>query len=256
LIIKPKNTTKFLIKAIFYFIIAVMFLFLIFFNGKIDDLVELGGCLVVVFILLKGLESFFDFKECKGENVSLKIENDILYVNDKKVPLKNKYLFLESKKCDKFFKVFLYEEKDTKTNLLLKTIINEEEYINLLKLIKPYKKLPIYLSETKGIFLCKNGFSLNGREFFYNEISSIEWETQNSYCRFTYCAKKIYVYITLKNNVLIKADFYKNDLVYAKLIYINMAIKKKNKIIGNKKIVKIFNNLIEKIKKEDCENIV
>ena len=119
-----------------------------------------------------------------------------------------------------------YMKKDTKIKLFLKTIVDEKEYINLLKLIKPYKKLPIYLSETNGIFLCKNGFSLNGREFFYDEISLIEWETKNYYCRFTYCAKKIYVYITLKNNLLIEADFYKNDLVYAKLIYINMAIKK------------------------------
>ncbi len=48
------------------------------------------------------------------------------------------------------------------------------ERLCVLKLIKPYKKLPVYLGETKGLFLCKNGFLLNGREFFYDEISLIE----------------------------------------------------------------------------------
>jgi hypothetical protein len=254
LIIKSKNTKIFLLKAIFYFFVVFIFLFFIFSKGEIDNLIEFAGCLAVVFIFLKGFENFFDFKECKGKNVSLKIENNVLYINDKKVPLKDKFLFLESERCDNFFKVFLYEEKDTKTNLLLKVVLDEKEYIYFLKLIKPYKKLPLYISETKGIFLCKDGFSLNGREFFYNEVFSIEWKTRNHRCRFTYCVKEINVYIRLKNNVLIEADFDKKDLIYIKLIYIKASLEKTSKVIfKNKKLAKMFNNLVEKIKKEGCE---
>ncbi len=252
--ITPKNTKKFLYIAIFYISFAIIFFFI---SWKISNIFSYLFFIVAVLVLLKGYLYFFDFKECKGKEYELKIKNDALYIDDKSINLKGKYLFLESQKCDELFKVFLYEEKETKTNLLLKSVLDEKEYIELLKLIKPYKKLPLYLEKTDGLFICKNGFAINGREFFYNEISSIEWEVKTYRCRFGVCSRYILVYIKLKDGNVVTTDIEEKDLNYAKLLYIKAILdNNKLKISGNKNFVKIFSKLIDKIRKDGCENLI
>ncbi len=252
--ITPKNTKKFLYTAIFYISFAII---LFFISWKINNIFSYLFFIMAVLFLLRGYLYFFDAKECKGEECELKIKNDVLYIDDKSINLKGKSLFLESQKYDELFKVFLYEEKEIKTNLLLKAVLDEKEYIELLKLIKHYKKLPLYVEKTDGIFLCKNGFAINGREFFYNEISSIEWEVKTYRCRFGICSRYILVYIRLKDGNVVTTDIKEKDLNYAKLLYIKAILNNdKLEISGNKNFVKIFNKLIDKIRKDGCENLI
>ncbi len=252
--ITSKNTKKFLYNTVFYISFAII---LFFISWRLNNIFSYLFFIVAVLLLLRGYLYFFDAKECKGEECELKIKNDVLYIDDKSINLKGKYLFLKSQKCGELFKVFLYEEKETKTTFLLKTVLDEKEYIKLLKLIKPYKKLPLYLEKTDGLFICKNGFAINGREFFYNEISSIEWEVKTYRCRFGVCSRYILVYIRLKDGNVVTTDIEEEDLNYAKLLYIKAVLNNdKLEISGNKNFVKIFNKLIDKITNDECENLI
>jgi len=251
--ITSKNTKKFLYKAIFYLFFAVV---LFFISWKIGNIFSYVLFVVAVLVLLKGYLYFFDANECKSKECESKIKNDVLYIDDKSINLKDKYLFLESQKCDEYFKVFLYEN-EKKPKLIFKIIVNEKEYIGLLKLIKPYKKLPLFLEKTDGIFLCKQGFAIDGREFFYDEIASIEWDVKRYRCKFVVCKRYILVYIRLKDDNVITTDIEEKDLNYAKLLYIKAVLNNdKLEISGNKNFVKIFNKLIDKITNDECENLI
>ena len=222
--ISTKNTKFFLYKAIFYILLAIIIFVLCSKNINLFSAITMIGGL---YLLLKGYLYFFDVIECKGKSFSIRINNNILYIDNNSIYLKDKFLFLNTQKCDNYFKVFLYDEN----RLILKAILDEKEYIKFFKLIKPYKKLPLYLKETYGVFICKESFSIDGKEFFYDEIVLIEWEIKTDKCIFTYCSKAIYVYIRLKNNTLITAKYQKDYLILEKLLFIkNILEGKKNNI--------------------------
>ncbi len=208
--IYTKDTGKFLIKAVFYSIVPLSVIIFVFISGWINNMLGFAAVLISIVVLLKGYLYFFDVKECKGGDYTLKIENDILYINEKPFNLKDKCLFVQSQKCDEYFKVFLYDDK---MNLIFKAVFDENEYIGFLKIIKPYKKLPLFLERTDGIFLCKEGFAINGREFFYDEVKSIEWEIKKYRCKFFSCSEKVVVSIILKNGQLAD-DEVKKTYVY------------------------------------------
>ena len=221
--ITTKNTKIFLYKAIFYISLAIV---IFIFSSQNINLFSAIAMIGGLYFLLKGYLYFFDVRECKGKEFVIKIEDDILYIDNKSISLKGKYLFLNTQKCDNYFKVFLYDDK----NILLKAILDKKEYIEFFRLIKAYKKLPLYLEETIGIFVCKDGFSIDEREFFYNEIVSIEWEIKNDICKFIYCSKAIYLYVRLKNNTLITAQYPKDKLVLEKLLFIKSILEGKDNI--------------------------
>jgi len=219
--ITTQNTKNFLYKAIFYISLAIVIFIFSSQNLNLFSAIAMVGGL---YFLLKGYLYFFDVRECKGGEFVINIKNDILYIDNNSISLKDKYLSLNTQKCDNYFKVFLYDDKN---RLILKAILDKKEYIEFFRLIKPYKKLPLYLEETDGIFVCKEGFAIDGREFFYDEIASIEWDIETDKCKFTYCSKTIYLDVRLKNNTLITAKYQKNNFVLEKLLFIKRILEGK-----------------------------
>jgi hypothetical protein len=244
--ITSKNTKKILYKAVFYTLSATA-LFCI--CWKISSIFSYVLFIAAVLMLLKGYLCFFDIRECKEKEHIVKIENDTLYVDNETLTLKNKNLFLDVRKCGELFKIFLYEN-ERKPKLIFKAVLDEKEYIEILKLIKQYKKLPLYLEKTDGIFICKIGFAVDGKEFCFDELSSVEWEVKTYRCRFGVCSRYILVRFILKDGNLITTEVEEKDLNYAKLLYIRGVLE------GDMPENRYIDRLIEKLNKDECEDLV
>ena len=142
-----------------------------------------------------------------------------------------------------------------------KIIFNQDELLAFLKLIKPYRKFnafPWDRFNTNGtLFVCKDGFIINGREIFYSEVKKIDWETKFHH-NMTAKTRIVTLYIDLKNSEHIIDIFYSAKwLLYAKILYINMRVNNEKIGIatGHKKVAKAFNKILKELEKDRCESL-
>ncbi len=260
MLVSKKDSKKFLFIAFVYIAFGVIFsLFSLYESNEVY--IEIIAA-INLFLTAFGMYNLFRFFTCRQkDSYTIDIKNKTLYFNDKSFDLQESFLFFELKKCAKeLIEVWLYQEKDAKiVTIFSKLLFSKEEFEKFLKLIKPYRKFdafPWKSYKTKGAFyLCKDGFILNGREFFYEEVESIEWK--NRYERLV-SGTLIFVIVTikLKNSQKIEEVFVKtDDFIYVKLTYIDIKIKSKEDILrveGNPQMNLKFYELKEEIKRGGC----
>ncbi len=262
--ISKKSAEELLYKSIFYGTIGVFALiYIVSGKQKIDDIFIFLAFAFAIFLIIKGLWHFIEIKECKQESeYKFDIKNNILYFNKNKFDLQNSYLFFHLNECGDNISVALYQEKRDKIiTIFSKIIFNRNELLEFLKLIKPYRKFNAFpwdkFNTNKTLYVCKDGFIIDGREIFYNEVKKMDWETKFNH-NMTAKTRIVTLYIDLKNGENIMEIFYNAKwLIYAKIFYIHMRVnnEKIDTATGHKKIAKEFNKILQELDKNGCESI-
>ncbi len=190
------------------------------------------------------------------------IKNNILYFNKNKFDLQNSYLFFHLYECGDNITVALYQEKRDKiVTIFSKIIFNRNELLEFLKLIKPYRKFNAFpwdkFNTNSTLYVCRDGFIIDGREIFYSEVKKVDWETTFLHY-YTHKIRTIELYIYLKNDTIVKEIFYDAKwLIYAKILYIHMRVnnEKIDTATGHKKVAKAFNEILQELDKNGCESL-
>jgi len=212
-----------------------------------------------------GFFNLFRFIYCtQKKSYKLDIKEGRLILDNKSFELQDSFLFFKLKKCTKeLVKLSCYQERDAEIMTIFTDILfSKEELEAFLELIKPYRKFDAFpwrdYSTLNKLYLCKKGFIFDGREFFYDEIESTEWENRHE--RFV-SGTIIFVDVTikLKNSQIIKNSFLKDDgFIYVKLTYLNLKIKKEGemkRIEGNPVLSLKFYQMLDEIEESGCDTL-
>ena len=220
---------------------------------KVDNIFVFLSLAFFLFLVLIGVFYALGIPNCKQKQEdTISIKNDIFYHNNiETANLKNTYLFFELYECGKNIAVTLYQEKDAKrVRIFQRIIFSDTEFRNFLKLIQPYRKFdsfPWKKYHTKGtFFVCYEGFILDGREFFYDEVATLSWESETYYKRLAKF-ERINIELELKNKELIVHTFFDaKTMIYVKLAYIVTRTTNKhiNELTESKKITSMYEKLL------------
>jgi len=262
--ISKKSAEELLYKSIFYTLIGVFALiYIVSGKQKIDNIFIFSAFAFASFLIFKGLWHFIEIKECKQESKSLfDIKNDILYFNKNKFDLQNSYLFFHLNECGDNITVALYQEKRDKiVTIFSKIIFNRNELLEFLKLIRSYRKFNAFpwdkFNTNSTLYVCRDGFIIDGREIFYSEVKKVDWETTFHY-EMTARIRIVTFYIYLKNGKRVKGRFdFAEWSIYAKILYIHMRVnnEKIDTATGHKKVAKAFNEILQELDKNGCESL-
>ena len=254
MLISPKNSKEFIYKIILYSVgCAVLYIYGI----------NLITVIVMAFFIIQIIWNIVDMRSCKQKaEYKLYIKDDILYFNTQKFPLANSYLFFNLVDCGKKISVSLYQEIDTKVVTVFESIVfNRTEFIEFFKLIRPYRKFRAFpwdkFNTNNSLYVCKDGFIICGREFFYSEVKKFDWKTTFHY-EMTARIRIVTLYIYLQNGKRVKEAFhFAKWLIYAKILYIDMRVnnEKIGTATGHKKVAKAFNEILKELDKNGCESL-
>lgn len=260
--ISKKSTEKFFYKTLLHIGIGIIGFVLVYNLYSINMI----SFLVIVFfisLIIKGLFHSLEINYCKQENIcTIEIKNNILHFTQKEFFLEDSYLFFRLEACSTNAAVSLHQEKDAKIiTIFQKVIFNPLEFQEFLKLIQPYRKFDVFpwkKNMTYGtLYVCKHGFIVGGREFFYHEVEKFEWGTEIYYKRLARFERAT-MYIDLKNGEKIIETYQDSaGLTNARIFYIWLYVHKKEiaKATGYKKITRPFNQILEALEKEGCESL-
>jgi len=260
--INKKNTEIFLYKMLLYMSTGTIGSVLVY-NLYTINMISFLVIIFFIFLIIKGLFHSLEIKYCKQKKIyNIKIEDNIFYLDTKAFPLQDSYLFFKLQACDKNAVVSLHQEKDAKIiTIFQKIIFNPLEFEKFLMLIKLYRKFDVFpwkKNITYGsLYICKDGFIVCGREFFYHEVEKFEWGTEIYYQR-TAKFERAIIYIYLKNDEKV-IETYRNidGLTNARIFYIWMHIRNEEiaNATGYKKIICPFNKILEELEKTGCESL-
>ena len=258
--ITPKNSIVFLYNSVLYAGLGVICLFYFYCLNGVNNIIEV---ILLFFFTYKFFFNCLDAISCKqNKKYEINIQNDIFYVEKNRYNLKNSYLYFELNECGDNVKVLLYQEKETKTKLILQNIIfSRLEFRKFLQMIKPYRKFNAFpwreFNTTGALYICNEGFIVYGREIFYNEVKSVDWKSEIYYKKLARF-EEIYLIIELKNGEKI-ANYFNNysEIAFAKIFYIYLRVKNEpiTKITGHKTFSKQFNKILKELEERGCETV-
>jgi hypothetical protein len=214
MIVSKKNPLYLLISGIIFSIFGFL---LIISVGNENEFLPVFGKLIGLGLIILGINQIIQYATLyQSSSFKIDIKNNYLIFEDKKYSLKNAYITTEFKNKD-LSRVTLRIEKENNAKIIFNNVVfNTKELKKLLELIKPYLKhkdiTDIEKNETFKLF--KNGFSINNRYFYYDEIEEIKTtliNTSGSYF--------LDIEIFLKNGEIIDKRLTGGSDEYAKAIF-------------------------------------
>ena len=184
--ITRKSNKRYVVKSVVLGIGAIA-------TGYVDYILGDAFGFFVAYITL--FISFFSFATavfyahrayvCRQSRVyEFTIKEDTLLFDTKRFPLKNNTLFFKLLSCGEPKKISLYVSDNKEVqNIFENVIFDDAEYEQFISLVKPYKKLKRLIpkkTNLSALYVCQEGFALEGEEFLYDEIASFEIETRYS----------------------------------------------------------------------------
>lgn len=255
MIVHKKHTKKILYKIILYSTIMTLLYALYGLN-----LITIA---VIGFLTVRILFLALDVKGCKQETVhEINVKNGNFHIDDKTFPLQGAYLFFRLRECGENSAVSLYLEEGRNVETIFQDIIfSPSEFEAFLKLIAPYRKINVFPwnkhTTHDTLFVCKEGFFIDGRAFFYDEVENITWKTTVHH-EMTAKRESVLVSVDLKNGEGVIENFWSaKETLYAKLLYVSMRVngEKIEKVTGNKKFVKAFDAILKTLQTKECASL-
>ena len=145
-------------------------------KGHVDILTALGR-LMSILMMLAGIGQIVLYaKTNQVEDLTVKIKDDRLFLNQESYNLKGAYLSVELEAKAQRYRVTLRLERKKEVKVLFENVVMDEaELKEFLALIRPYRKSDVCLKDVTGEFeLMQEGFIIDGREILYNEIKSFQ----------------------------------------------------------------------------------
>jgi hypothetical protein len=221
--ISKKDTVIFFIVGIIFFIFG---LWLINSLGNENEFLPVFGKLIGVGFIIFGVHQVIQyFILSQASSFKIDIKDDYLIFNDKKYSLKNSKITVEFSKKESLTRVTLRVENENKVEIVFKNLVFEDKELKeFLELIKPYlkhKNIIEDIEEKNETFrLFKDGFALNNREFYYDEIEDIKTtliDSSGSYY--------LDIEIFLKSGEIIDKRLINGSNEYAKAIFAKLKHK-------------------------------
>ena len=261
MIVSRKSTIPYLVKASLYIGIGTVgFMTLYYSVEKVDNLFVLIGLVLAIAVIIIGIYHGLGIEACKQTHQqTITIEHDYLLLDNKKIALDGSYLYFELYACHKDIAVSLYQEKGGGVRMLFQNIIfSPKEFETFLECIRPYRKLDLFpwkrYHTQKSFYVCKEGFILNGREIFYQEVASIAWMTE-AYYRYTARFERVIVEMRLKSGELLTEIYlHANSMLYVKLAYIATQTDDKtiDEITQGQTMRQLFEKTVHTIEEKGC----
>lgn len=235
-IVSKKNISLYLIIGILCFIFGV---WLISSLGYENEFLPVFGKLVGVGIVIFGIFLIVQFVQLSQPyDYEIAIKDNYLIFNDEKFLLQQSYLTIEFLRKEPIMRVTLRVESENNTQIVFKNLVfYDTELKMLLEMIKPYLKNETLVEKieekNETLRLFENGFALNNREFYYNEVKDIQTtliDTGTYYLDYK---------IVLRNGEVIEKRLINGSNEYAKAIYTKLKLQnntilycQENKIIS------------------------
>ncbi len=255
MIVHKKHTKKIIYTIIFYSTVIALLYALYGLN--------LITVAVIGFLTVRILFLALDVKGCKQVTThKITVKNDNFHIDDRSFSLQDAYLFFRLKDCGENSAVSLYREEGRNVETIFQDMIfSPSEFEDFLKLTAPYRKIkefPWKIHTTHDtLFVCKEGFFVDGRAFFYDEVESITWKTTVHY-EMTAKRESVLLTIDLKSGEGVIENFWDaKERLYAKLLYVSMRVngKKIEKITGNKTFAKAFDTILKELQTKECASL-
>jgi len=227
--VSKKNPLSSLIVGIIFFIFGF---WLIASLGTENEFLPVFGKLIGVGFVIFGVNLVIQyFKFYQPLSFLIDIKDDYFIFEGKKYSLKNSKITVEFPRIDPITRVTLRIENENRVELIFKNIVfYDKELKELLELIKPYlkhKEIVEKIEEKNETFrLLKDGFAINNREFYYDEVKEIETTLINSNGTYYLDFKVI-----LKNGEIIDKRLIGGSDEYAKAIFAKLKHSKEDIII-------------------------
>ncbi len=186
------------------------------------------------------------------------IEADTLLFDTKRLPLKNNTLFFKLFVCGDLKRVSLYlSDNKNIRNIFENVIFDDAEYKAFISVVLPYKKLRRLIPHKTNLFdlyVCEEGFAIEGEEFLYEEIAS--FETKTRYSGYVRSSVADVTFQTVEGKTVKKRFILDRNMKRAaKLLYIQSSVEKLE--IDHDKCDVRFNEtyrlLTESIAQRGCE---
>lgn len=223
-IVSKKNTFIYLIKGLFCFLFGV---WLISSLGYENEFLPVFGKLIGLGIVICGIFFMVQFVQLSQPyDYEIAIKDNYLIFNDEKFLLQQSYLTIEFLRKEPIMRVTLRVENKNGTQIVFKNLVfYDTEFKALLELIKPYLKNETLIEKieekNETLRLFKNGFALNNREFYYNEVKDIQTTIIDGGTYY------LDYKIVLKNGEIIEKRLINGSSEYAKAIYTKLKLQNK-----------------------------
>ena len=207
--------------------------------GYENEFLPVFGKLVGVGIVIFGIFLIVQFVQLSQPyDYEIAIKDNYLIFNDEKFLLQQSYLTIEFLRKEPIMRVTLRVESENNTQIVFKNLVfYDTELKMLLEMIKPYLKNETLVEKieekNETLRLFENGFALNNREFYYNEVKDIQTtliDTGTYYLDYK---------IVLRNGEVIEKRLINGSNEYAKAIYTKLKLQnntilycQENKIIS------------------------
>ena len=157
------------------------------------------------------------------------IKEDTLLFDAKSVSLKDETLFFKLLSCGDLKRISLYVNDNKKIrNIFENVIFDDAEYKAFISVILPYKKLKRLIPHKTNLFdlyVCEEGFAIEGEEFLYDEIVSFKTETQ--YSGYVRSSVADVTFQTVEGKMVKKRFILDRNMKRAaKLLYIQSSVEK------------------------------
>lgn len=188
------------------------------------------------------------------------IEADTLHFDAKRFSLKNRTLFFKLLACGDLKRVSLYlSDNKNIRNIFENVIFDDAEYEAFVSVVLPYKKLKRLVPHKTNLFdlyVCEEGFAIEGEEFLYEEIAS--FETKTRYSGYVRNSVADVTFQTVEGKTVKKRFILDRNMKRAaKLLYIQSSVEKLE--IDHGKCDVRFNEayrlLTESIAQRGCETL-
>ena len=215
--VSKKNPLILLISGIVLFIFGF---WLIASLGNENEFLPVFGKLIGVGFIIFGINLVIQyFKFYQPSSFQIDIKDDYLIFEGKKYSLKKSKITVEFPHRDPIIRVTLRIESENRVEIIFKDIVfYDKELKELLELVKPYLKNEEIVKKieekNETLRLFKNGFALNNREFYYDEVKDIKTTLIDSSGTYYLDFK-----VVLKNGEIIDKRLVGGSDEYAKAIF-------------------------------------
>ena len=220
--VSKKNTFIFFIVGIVFFIFGIWLIDS--FKKESWFLGAFVGILVGIWSVVVGISMVINFfKLYQAVDVKIDIKDDYLIFEDEKYPLKDAKITVEFPYIDPITRVTLRIERKNKIETVFEDLVfYDRELKELLELIKPYlkhKDILEKIEKKETLILFEDGFALNNRDFYFDEVEYIETTLVSSGTYY------LDLKIVLKNGEIISERLTGGSDEYAKAIFLELKYK-------------------------------